>query len=54
MGDLKKFIEVYETDDNKLMNQCVALFLIAHPEMKGVLITRKKMFQEVVRFYMEA
>ena len=53
MISLYTTIQVEKDDDAKMMSECVRLYLKAHREMLGVPITRRKMFKELVRYYIE-
>jgi hypothetical protein len=47
-----KQIEICRADDELLMNACREIFLKAHPEMRGMRITRKFMLAKVIEYYM--
>ena len=47
-------IKIDAKDAEALMNDCTRIYLKHHPEMEAIRLTRRKMFHEVVRFYIEA
>lgn len=49
----KTFIRIAVKDRDKLMNECVEIFLKAHPEMRGMKITQDFMIKKVIRYYIE-
>lgn len=46
-------ISVAGEDEKRLMTECVALFLKAHPELTGMRFTRRFMFRKVLDFYLK-
>lgn len=48
-----KPIVVNVEDDEKMMNECIAILIRSRPEYKNVHITRRMMFSKLVEFYMQ-
>lgn len=48
-----RIIRVSAEDYEKMRNQCKDLFLMSHPEMKGMFMSNKFLFCKIVEFYLK-
>lgn len=48
-----KLIRVHTEDEERLMGECIKIFLAAHPEMKGYDLSRAFMMCKVIDYYIE-
>lgn len=53
MSVLFDTIKVNTVDKKRMMKECKELFLKSHPELKGMNITQRFMFNKLIDFYLK-
>lgn len=50
-GKKTKLIEVLVEDDELMMTVCKEIYLKAHPQMRGVPLSKKFLYRKIVDYY---